>query len=206
MDGVQERLRSYYEAEADARLRPAHSGRRRVICEAFAALLAAQDRRSVLDVGAGPASDHEPFAARGIGYVGIDLAIGNGVLAAELGHTVVPASLFHLPFTDAAFPAGWSMSTLQHVPDSQVDEALIEIVRVLEQGAPVTIGLWGGRDEIIESASSATGVQLPRHFTLRSHDRIRSILGRHLVVESDETFPAGPSDWDYHISACRTPP
>ena len=202
---VQEQLRSYYEAESNARLRPAHGSRRRMLGETFAVQLKAQARCSVLDVGAGPASDHDPFAARGIGYVGVDLAIGNAVLAAEVGQTVVPASLFHLPFVNAAFPAGWSMSTFQHVPDDQINDALIEFVRVLEPGAPVMIGLWGGRDEIIEAPSSTTGLQLPRHFTLRSHDRIRSILDHHLIVETDDTFPAGPSDWEYHVSTGRTP-
>lgn len=158
----------------------------------------------MVDVGAGPASDHAPFAAVGIGYCGADLAVENAVVAAELARTVVPASLFNLPFKTATFPAGWSMSTFQHVPDHQIDAALAEFVRVLEPGAPVTIGLWGGRDEVIESTSSATGLGLPRHFTLRTHDHIRSILNRHLVVESDDTFAAGASNWEYHVSTART--
>lgn len=204
MDPVEEQLRAYYEAEALARLRPEHGQRRRLICERFASRLKEERRRRVVDVGAGPASDSAPFVAMGIGYFGADLATGNAVVAAELGQTVVPASLFNLPFKSATFPAGWSMSTFQHVPDHQIDAAMAEFVRVLEPGAQVTIGLWGGRDEVIESTSSTTGVALPRHFTLRTHDHIRSILNRHLVVESDDTFAAGPSNWEYHVSTART--
>ncbi len=157
------------------------------------------------DVGAGPASDRRPFTDAGVRYVGVDLAVGNAVIAAERGRTVVPASLFALPFPDRAFPAGWSMSTLQHVPDDRIDEALAEFVRVLQSGAPVAIGLWGGRDEVIESISSTSGLALPRHFTLRTHERIRELLGRHLVAVADETFPAGDSDWEYHVSFASTP-
>jgi|GEM_PF-2232480 len=90
--------------------------------------------------------------------------------------TVVPASLFSLPFPDSTFSAGCPTSTFQHVPDERIDEALAEFVRVLVPGAPVTIGLWGGHDEVIDSTSSTSGLDRPRHFTLRSHDRIRSIL------------------------------
>lgn len=97
------------------------------------------------------------------------------------------------------------MSTLQHVPDHRIDEALAEFVRILRPGAPVTIGLWGGRDEVIDSTTSTTGLHLPRHFTLRTHDRIRAILGRHLAIRADETFPSGPSDWEYHVSFGSTP-
>ena len=205
MDGIEQQLRSYYEAEADRRLRPIHGERRHDICASFARSLGAEGRASVLDVGAGPASDHASFVASGLGYVGVDLAIGNAVLAAELGQTVVPASLFDLPFADSTFSAGWSMSTFQHVPDERIDEALAEFVRVLEPGAPVTIGLWGGRDEIVDSTSSTSGLQLPRHFTLRTHDRIRSILRRHLVIEREETSAVGPSDREYHVASGSTP-
>lgn len=206
MDGIELQLRSYYEAEADRRLRPTHGERRHDICRSFARSLAADGRDSVLDVGAGPASDHGPFVAYGIGYIGVDLAVGNAVLAVESGQTVVPASLFSLPFPDSTFSAGWSMSTFQHVPDERIDEALAEFVRVLVPGAPVTIGLWGGHDVVIDSTSSTSGLDLPRHFTLRTHDRIRSLLRRHLVIEREETFASGSSGWrEYHVASGSTP-
>jgi len=204
-DRIERQLRDYYEAEATARSRPEPGPRRRAIREEFAGRLVAEGRRSVLDLGAGPGGDHEPFTAAGVAYRGIDLAVENGVLAASLGRIVVPASLFDLPFATESFAAGWSMSTLQHVPDERIDDALAEFARVIEPGAPVTIGLWGGRDEIIESESSTSGIQLPRHFTLRTHDRIAAILQGHLDVERTETFPAGPSDWEYHVATATRP-
>lgn len=205
MELIEQQLRAYYEAEAESRLRPTRGERRREICEAFARSLAADGRHSVLDVGAGPASDHAPFAANGVRYIGVDLAIANATLAGEYDQTVIPASLFELPFRASTFSAGWSMSTFQHVPDERIDEALAEFVRVLEPGAPLTIGLWGGRDEIIDSTSSTSGVQLPRHFTLRTHERIRSTLGAHVVIEREETFAPGSSDWEYHVASGVTP-
>lgn len=203
-DAIEQQLREYYEAEASDRLRPRHEERRRNLARNVARGLAADGVDAVIDIGAGPASDHEHFVDAGVRYVGIDLAIGNAELAAEAGRTVIPASLFSLPFQDAAFSAAWSMSTLQHVPDERIDEALAELVRVLQPGAPVTIGLWGGRDEVITSNWASTGLQLSRHFTLRSHDRIRTILRRHLVIDADDTFASGPSDWEYHVAHGRT--
>ncbi|MFK8022581.1 MAG: methyltransferase domain-containing protein [Ilumatobacter sp.] len=205
MDPIEQRLRRYYEAEAEQRLRPAHGDRRTRICRGFATLVASEARRSVVDIGSGPASDLEPFREHGVDYVGADLALGNARLAAADDAAVVPATLFALPFRDDAFPAGWSMSAFQHVPDHRIDEALAEFVRVLEPGAPVTIGLWGGRDEVIESSYATSGIQMHRHFTLRTHERIRAILAQHMVVGDEETFPAGPSDWRYHVASARTP-
>lgn len=204
MDVVERQLRSYYEVEADRRLRPRHGARRRHICETFAQQIATDSRR-VIDVGAGPATDSEAFTSRRVDYVGVDLAFGNARLAAGAGRTVIPASLFHLPFPRSTFSAGWSMSTFQHVPDERIDDALAEFVRVLTPGAPVAIGLWGGRDEVIDSASSTSGIQLPRHYTLRTHQRIRSILGRHLDVQSEDTFLADVDDWEYHVAFGSAP-
>lgn len=202
---MEAQLREYYEEEAAQRLRPAHGERRTVTCERFVERLVAERRSGVVDIGSGPASDGEPFARNGILYVGVDLAVGNARIGAELDRIVVPGSLFDLPFRTHSFEAGWSMSTLQHVPDERIDEALKEFVRVLRPGAPVTLGLWGGRDEVIVSSSATSGLQLARHFTLRTHDRIREILREHMVVERDETFAAGPSDWEYHVAHARTP-
>lgn len=205
MDPIESGLRTYYEEESLRRLRPVHGERRRVLAERTAHRFAVDGVDDVLDLGAGPASDHVAFGQSGIRYVGVDLAVGNARLAAEAAQVVVPATLFRLPFATAAFAAGWSMSTLQHVPDDRIDEALVEFVRVLRPGAPVVLGLWGGRDEVIDSEFSTTGITLPRHFTLRSHDRIREMLGRHLTIESDETWRRGAADWEYHVAVARTP-
>lgn len=204
-DPIESQLRTYYETEAARQLRPDPDPRRRRLREEFAAEVASSGRRSVLDVGAGPAVDHEPFVAAGVRYVGVDLAVGNGVLAAAAGQIVVPGSLYALPFRSSAFTACWSMSTYQHVPDDRIDDALAEMVRVLAPGALVAVGLWGGRDEVIESTASTTGLTLPRHFTLRTHERIRSILARHLDIESHDAFEMGIGGWDYHVARGRTP-
>lgn len=200
MDRIESQLRSYYEAEAEQRLRPDHGERRRGLAEAAAAAWSAAGISAVLDVGSGPASDHRAFVDAGLRYVGADLAIGNARLGAELEQVVVPSSLFALPFADGVFAAGWSMSTFQHVPDERIDEALVEFVRVFSPGAPVVMGLWGGRDEVIESNWATSGLTLDRHFTLRAHERITEIIGRHLRIDREEIWTAvGVSDWEYHV-------
>ena len=78
--------------------------------------------------------------------------------------TVVPASLFSLPFPDSTFSAGWSMSTFQHVPDERIDEALAEFVRVLVPGAPVTFAS-GPSDWEYHVASGSTPTRSDRRLT-----------------------------------------
>lgn len=206
MDRIEAQLREYYEAEAERRLRPAHSERRRKLAATTASRWSADGIRQVVDVGSGPASDHRVFVDAGIRYVGADLAIGNARIAGELQQIVVPATLFALPFVDGAFESGWSMSTFQHVPDDRIDEAFTEFVRVISPGAPVAIGLWGGRDEVIESSWASSGLTLDRHYELRTHERITAIASRHLRIDYEEIWTqVGVSDWEYHVVTGSTP-
>jgi ubiquinone/menaquinone biosynthesis C-methylase UbiE len=46
-------------------------------------------------------------------------------------------------FDDRSFEAGWTMSTLLHIADEDLDAALAEVVRVLRPESPLAIGLWG---------------------------------------------------------------
>lgn len=116
MDSVQQSLRAYYEEEARLRLRKPVTGRRVELRDEFLTLLRAEGRRSVVDFGAGPGRDGEALVIEGLDYVGLDLANANGVLAAERGITVVQGSVDAPPIRAESFDAGWSMSTLMHIP------------------------------------------------------------------------------------------
>ena len=142
-------LRRYYETEAELRRRrgPVRRGLRREVRAEFLDLLAAERRHSVLELGAGPGRDGEAFAAAGHHHVGLDLAHGNGRLAAEVGLTVVQASITAAPVRPGSFDAGWSMSTLMHLPPFDAGVALGELVGALRPGSPAVLGQWGREQE-----------------------------------------------------------
>ena len=71
-------LRAYYEREAKLGRRGGLSDRRIELRARFIAMLDAENRMSVLDVGAGPAQDGSGFVDSGFGYLAIDLAHENG--------------------------------------------------------------------------------------------------------------------------------
>jgi SAM-dependent methyltransferase len=157
--------------------------------------LRAEGRRSVLEVGTGPGRDGSALARAGLDYSGVDLAPASVAVCLALGLEVQVASVLDLPFADGAFESGWTMSTLLHVADADLDAALAEIVRVLRPAAPLAVGLWGGRD--IEERS-------PRFFSFRSDEKVRTALGRHGTVERWETWES-TSDLHYQFAVLRTP-
>jgi SAM-dependent methyltransferase len=165
--------------------------------------LRAEGRRSVLEVGTGPGRDGTAFARAGLDYTGVDLAPASVSVCRELGLDVRVASVLDLPFADGAFDAGWTMSTLLHVADADLDAALAEIVRVLRPAAPLAVGLWGGRD--LEEGPRGEPTHGPaRFFSFRSDERVRAALGRHGTIERWETWE-GDSDLRYQFAVLRTP-
>jgi len=165
MDSAQQNLRAYYEEEARLRLRKPVTGRRVELRDEFLTLLRAERRRSVVDFGAGPGRDGEAFVAAGLDFVGLDLANANGVVAAERGVTVVQGSVDAPPLRADSFDVGWSMSTLMHIPEDNLAEALSAMTAPLRRGAPLFIGVWGGDQGDLISEFGVAGHQ--RLFSLR---------------------------------------
>lgn len=177
---------AYYEQEALARTRKEPTGRRVELRDRFVELLGAEGRTRVIDYGAGPGSDGHGFRAAGLTYVGLDLARGNGALAAEAGLTVIQASIDAPPFRDHWFDAGWSMSTLMHLPAEQVPTALAAMARPLRPGAPLHIAVWGG-DQGVESRPSTNGT-VRRQFHYRTFEENRELMATAGSVEHEEQW------------------
>lgn len=188
--------RSYYEEEAARELRRAPSGRRVELRQRFIELLESEGRTSVLDFGAGPAGDGPAFAGAGIDYVGLDLAHGNGLLAAAAGLRNVCGSIDAPPFMAASFDAGWSMSTLMHVPESLVSATVSAMVGPLGPGAPLLIGQWGGtsHSRIDEGLDGRR-----RRFRHDPLDRNVGHVAHAVEIIETEVWDVPYSDGDYQI-------
>ncbi len=203
-DRLETDLRAYYDQEAGRRAVRVLDPRRVEHRKAFADLLVAERRGRLVEIGTGPGRDAAEFLARGLAVAGVDLSAEHVRLSREAGVDARVASVHQLPFADDSFDAGWSMSTLLHVPDAGFDAALAEICRVLSPGSPLAVGVWGGPDT--ETISTEDEIQPPRFFSLRSDIRLRKMLGRHGRMEQFETWP-GPTDgsWTYQWCVLRVP-
>jgi len=202
--GLDEDLTAYYDAEAREGGRVEPRGFRVELRGRFVEFVKAERRRRVIDVGAGPGVDTVAWVADGFDAVAVDLGVENCGVATRRGLAAVNASLYELPFAAGQFDALWTMSTFVHVPLERSDEALAELVRVLQPGAPMGIGTSGGRD--FEGVPEFGELRPYRFFSLASHDRWQSTLARHGTVEQFLTFaPTDPSGWEYQFAVVRTP-
>jgi SAM-dependent methyltransferase len=194
-------LAAWYDGEVERRAARELPDRRTAGRDRFAAQLAGEGRRSVVEIGCGPGRDGAAFTAAGLAWTGVDLAPASVEHCRGMGLDAHVAPVHALPFADAAFAAGWSMSTLMHVAEVDVDAALAELVRVLEPGAPVAIGTWGAA--VAREGPVPVGVGEPRFFSLRTDDAWRAAVERHGTVEEWTTWPDARSDWHYQWLVLR---
>ena len=202
MEDLERRLADYYDREGEARLRERLDSRRITARTRFIELLRDESRHDVLEVGSGPGRDAIAFAAAGIDVLAVDRSGGHVRLAAAQRVRAIQASVLHLPVRPGAFAAGWTMSTLVHIPDDRFGEAMQAITCALQPGAPLAIGLWGGFDH--EGWMPARNDLPSRFFSLRSHERAREMLARHGTVDHFTTWLDDRSDWEYQFAILRS--
>ena len=201
MNPLEADLAAYYDQEAGERAERQLLPQRVAHRAAFLDLLVAEGRSRVVEIGTGPGVDAQAFLDRGLAVSGVDLSAVHVRRAREVGVDAVVGSVLDLPYPDGSFDAGWTMSTLLHVPDSHLDAALSEVVRVLEPGAPLAVGVWGGLDR--EGPGDQDSFQPPRFFSLRSHERWRAALERHARVEEWDTWAPEGQPWTYQWAVLR---
>jgi SAM-dependent methyltransferase len=197
-------LIAYYNNEVEARVGRDLPDARIARRTAYLQQLEREERRSVLEIGCGPGRDGQAIADAGLDYTGVDLAPASVETCRSLGLKAEVASVLDLPFENGTFDAGWTMSTLLHVADEDLDQALAEIVRVLRPGAPLAIGLWGdatGGEQVWQDDS---GFGPGRFFSIRTDTGLRETLQRHATVEEWLTWDDG-RNMHYQWAVVRTP-
>lgn len=203
MARLEDVLARYYDDEASARrVRPLMT--QRVAYRAqFAGRLQDQGRHHLLEVGSGPGVDAAAFVAQGLRVTGVDLSPVAVAMCREAGVDAHVGSVLDLPFDDTSFDAAWTMSTLLHVPDASIHQALDELVRVCRPGAPIAIGVWAGED--VEGPAPFDDVDPPRFFSFRSERRLRELLAAHGELVDFAVWPDAAPERAYHVALLRRP-
>lgn len=201
----QQDLISYYDQDAGRRNDAVLPANRVASRQAFIDQLQREGRDGVVEYGCGPGHDGLAFARAGLSWVGLDLSFEHARLSVDNAGPAVVASLLAPPFRPGAFAAGWSMSTLIHVTDDDFDRAVAAIIATLAPGAPLALGLWGGRDD--EQVRVDDLFDPPRFFSLRTSDRVRSMLAPHGTIERFDVHDPQADHHEelYQFIVLRTP-
>ena len=170
MTGIEQRLRHYYDREMAQRAERPLGEQREARLSEFIRLCRDVGLSSVVEVGCGAGRDGKVLAASGLAYKGVDLSEASVDLCRALGLETVAGSAKDLPYADDEFDAGWSMSTLMHLPGDGMEVALTELHRVIRRGGVLELGVWGA-DESGEWTD-----EHGRYFRSRTDDELRTLL------------------------------
>lgn len=171
MSDVAGRLVDYYEREMAERATRPLADEREQRLTAFVEHLLAQGLGSVVEVGCGAGRDGVRIAGAGVAYSGVDLTPAAVDLCRGLGLDAHVGSATDLPFADDSFDAGWTMSTLMHLPGDEMVTALAELRRVVRPGGLLEVGVWGA-----DSSGEWTD-DGGRYFRTRTDEELRGLLG-----------------------------
>lgn len=148
----------------------------------------------VLELGCGTGQLAAHVARFGWSIEAIDLSPGNVAATRDRGIAAHEASFDSLPFTDGRFGGAFAVNSLLHVPESDLHDAVVEIRRVLADGSPLLVVVWGSEHRH-EGPFDHEWLEPPRFFSLYTDEQllaltwpgfeVRSFTRRDDVAESE---------------------
>ncbi len=165
-------------------------------------LLKAENKKTLLEIGAGPGHTSRYFADRGLDVVAIDLSPAHVERARAKGLTAYHRDFYDLGFRMESFDAVWAMNCLLHVPSRDLEDVLVGLSEVLVDGGLFYMGVWGGVGE--EGIYEDDPYKPARFFALRTDDDLLARVGRVFSIEDfTKVEPPNRNDERLYIQFVR---
>lgn len=173
-DAVKRDLLAYYNQTAAARGEQGIADWKATERGRFLALLQAEGKRQLLEIGAGPGRDSLFFQENGLAVVCIDLSPQMVALCRQKNLTAHVMDFYHLDFPPAAFDAVFALNCLLHVPKPDLPQVLSQIQRVLRPGGLFYFGVYGGKEH--EGVWRDDSHEPKRYFSLYLDEQIQQAV------------------------------
>ena len=139
----------------------------------FLALLKSEEKRSLLEVGAGHGRDSKFFQENGFHVTCIDLSPKMVKLCQQKELNASLMDMVHLGFPDDSFDAVYALNSMLHLPKKELPIALQNIRRVLKPNGLFFLGVYGGDD--FEGIWEEDSYNPKRFFALYSDEKIKQV-------------------------------
>jgi SAM-dependent methyltransferase len=157
----------------------------------FLELLRSENRRSLIDIGAGTGVHAQFFEDAGIDVVCTDLSSAMVEHCQAAGLEAHQQDMLHLDL-GRRFDAAFAMNCLLHVPPEDFSDALASIRSVLEPGGLFYLGQYGGINQagVLEGDS----YEPKRYFSWLTDDELLTLATAHFTVVSFAAVDIGSTD------------
>ena len=179
---IRENLKNYYNSEAELRnsksVRPEWKNNVR---EKFLKIIKQENKKTLLELGAGPGYDSQFFMNNGLSVVAVDLSSEMVNKCKEKNVEAYELDFYNLSSLDKKFDCIYAINSLLHVPKDDLPVVLGEINLVLNTGGLFYMGVYGGNDSENEYVKKEVS-EIPRFFAYHSKSYLISLLEKYFEI------------------------
>jgi len=198
-----ENIKKYYDEEAELRdSKSVRSDWKIYVRENFYDLITRENKKTLLELGAGAGYDSQFFMNGGLEVTAIDLSGEMVKKCREKDIDAYELDFYNLSSLNKKYDCIYAINTLLHVPKADLWQVLNEIDLVLETDGLFYMGLYGGDDTESEIMKSEVS-DAPRLFTLHSEKYLKATLKNHFRILSFESFETGAEKDIFHSIIMR---
>lgn len=198
-----ENLKKYYNTEAEVRNVEAGKTDWKIeVRKEFFDILARENKKTLLELGAGAGYDSQFFMNNGLTVTAVDISKEMTMKCREKGIEAYELDYYDLSSLGRRFDSAYAINTLLHVPKNDLLKVLREIDSVLEADGLFYMGLYGG-DDVEKEWVKGDISDAPRFFAFYSAEYLRSVLDKIFSIESFKTFPVNDGRDIFHSVILR---
>lgn len=186
---IKSNLREYYNKDAPLRNSKEKAEWKISQRSDFCNLIKSENKKTLLEIGAGTGDDSVFFKESGLKVTAVDLSpemvkicIGKSIEAYEL-------DFYNLVDLNRTFDCIWSMNSLLHVPKSDLPQVLNTIDSVLNKDGLFYMGVYGGLD--LEHYYLDDFSEIPRFFSFYTEQALKDVLSCSFNILSFQQMDVG---------------
>lgn len=168
------KLQNYYDQDAEKRDAVVKTEWKVAEREHFLNYLFAEEKSTLLEVGAGTGQDSLFFQDHGLEVISTDLSPAMVERCRQKGLKAFVRDFQNLDFPPESFDAVYALNCLLHVPKNDLPNVLANLRNLLRPGGLFYMGVYGGENQegIFEHSEKRRG----RFFSFYSNERLTEIV------------------------------
>jgi len=153
----------------------------------FLALLKEEQKKTLLEIGAGTGRDSKFFKDSGLKVISTDMSFEMVRLCRKKELTAFVMDFYNLEFLEESFDAVWALNCLLHAPKKELPKVLKGIRAVLKPTGLFYMGVYGGTE--FEGIWEDDFYRPKRFFSFYSDQRIKEVVADFFAILYFKTIP-----------------
>ncbi|MCL2573002.1 MAG: class I SAM-dependent methyltransferase [Defluviitaleaceae bacterium] len=188
-DIIKSNLRTYYDREAGYRNSAGKEEWKIKERKAFYDMVAREDKKFLLEIGAGAGYDSQYFMEQGLDVTAIDLSCEMVKVCKARGINAHELDFYNLSTLNKKFDCIWAMNSLLHVTKLDFAEVLTNVYAALHENGLFYMGVYGGEDSEKNWVNEL--YDTPRFFSFYSEAKLKEAIPDVFEIISFKQYDVG---------------